>query len=801
MELTRTFSQLSKKNADLAGGKGASLGEMTQAGIPVPPGFVVLSASFEKFIHETGLVQEIDAILDGGTFNHKEVSIVEDASSRIKGLILSRDMPKDIKDDILKNFKELGAKHVAVRSSATAEDGMEHAWAGQLDSFLNTTEHDLLEKVKRCWASLFTPRAIFYRFEKGLHTTKISVAVVVQKMVESEFSGIAFSVHPVTEDYNQLIIEAGFGLGEAIVSGQVTPDSYVVEKHPRHILDINVSTQERALYRSEKVSAEHGSNEWIDVPEPKASSQVLTGKEILELSEIILGIENHYGFPCDIEWAFEKGKFYIVQSRPITTLTKKIGEIEKKNQFNAPELKDFKPEEWDYYGHWKQGLFSAVTWGDCWYPEIVSKMGLETDGTWTITMLGGHYFVKSSERKKIREQISEKILAKDNNFFVNMVNVSDDVFTAGVNVGTFLRDKQPTLENFKKFVDAARRINLVWVMGANHLTEAAEERLQDTVVVEAFPAEKILEITPPVISPLYHRHQELVELKKEVGSMSLEEIKKNKKLLAHFEKQVQKYPWVEVFNFIGEPLTVDRLYEQVTHIDIDKPKKAPLSISPEMKWRADCLNKCGYVKQAAAEYYVMFSERVLPFLGRVADKVGLTYGEMMAVTMAEIEQVLGGELAASELKKRALQRLTGYNYAFISQKDGHTLFTEDSNDIKLLKKMIPRTDENTRELKGAVGNPGKYTGPARIIMNTHDFHKMQAGDVLISTMTTPDFVILMQKAGAIVTNIGGLLCHAAIVSREINKPCVIGTKFATQIFKDGDILEVDADNGIVRILK
>ena len=376
MELLRPFNKLNKSNADLAGGKGASLGEMTQAGIPVPPGFVVLSASFEQFIKETGLVQEIDAIIDAETFNHKEVSLVEAASEKMKGLILSREMPKDIETVIKKAFKELDSKYVAVRSSATAEDGMDHAWAGQLDSFLNTTENDLLEKVKRCWASLFTPRAIFYRFEKGLHTTKISVAVVVQKMVESEFSGIAFSVHPVTEDYNQLIIEAGFGLGEAIVSGQITPDSYVVEKEPRNILDINVSTQERGLYRSEKMSAEHGSNEWINIPEPKASSQVLTKEQILELSGIILGIEKHYGFPCDIEWAFEKGKFYIVQSRPITTLSAKKKD-ENKVESLSLELKDFKPDEWDYYGHWKQGLFSAVTWGDCWYPEIASQMGLE----------------------------------------------------------------------------------------------------------------------------------------------------------------------------------------------------------------------------------------------------------------------------------------------------------------------------------------------------------------------------------------------------------------------------------------
>lgn len=316
MSLTKLFTELGRNDTKIAGGKGASLGEMTQAGISVPPGFVVLTSAFEQFLAETDLKQEIDAILH--TVKHEEMHTVEHASEKIQGLIKHAKMLEDIASVVMAGFDELDAKFVAVRSSATAEDGASAAWAGQLDSFLNTTRETLLEKVQHCWASLFTPRAIFYRFEKGLHGQAISVAVVVQKMVESEVSGIAFSVHPVTEDYNQLIIEAGYGLGEAIVSGQVTPDSYVVEKEPRNILDINISTQTRALYRGDQ-----GGNEWREIAEPKASSQVLTREQILELAELILRIEKHYGFPCDIEWAFEGGKFYIVQSRPITTLAQK----------------------------------------------------------------------------------------------------------------------------------------------------------------------------------------------------------------------------------------------------------------------------------------------------------------------------------------------------------------------------------------------------------------------------------------------------------------------------------------------
>jgi pyruvate, water dikinase len=231
MSYTKPFAELTKHDADTAGGKGASLGEMTRAGIPVPPGFVILTSAFEHFLDVTDLRQEVEANLE--TVDHSAVHTAERASEQIQNLILGAEMPGDIKQEIEATFKELGTEYVAVRSSATAEDGAENAWAGQLDSFLNTTGSTLLENVKKCWASLFTPRAIFYRIEKGLKDSHVSVAVVVQKMVESESSGIAFSVHPVTEDPNQLIIEAGWGLGEAIVSGSITPDSYVVEKETR----------------------------------------------------------------------------------------------------------------------------------------------------------------------------------------------------------------------------------------------------------------------------------------------------------------------------------------------------------------------------------------------------------------------------------------------------------------------------------------------------------------------------------------------------------------------------------------
>ncbi len=309
----KNFSQLNKKSVDEAGGKGASLGEMTQAKIPVPPGIVISAEAFDYFLDLTNLKQDIDAQLS--KVNYDDVNSVDRYSNVIRDVIYDAPMPEELGKEIIKEFKKLKTPFVAVRSSATAEDSSIASWAGELESFLNTTEKTLLENVKKCWSSLFTPRAIFYRKEKDLHNTHVSVAVVIQEMVESEISGIAFTVHPVTQDYNQLLIEAGYGLGEAIVSGSVTPDSYVIDKEGMTIIDINISQQERSIVKCLKEGVK-----WKNINKALQEKQKLDGRQIMELAELCKKIEKHYKFPCDIEWAYKNKTFYITQSRPITTL-------------------------------------------------------------------------------------------------------------------------------------------------------------------------------------------------------------------------------------------------------------------------------------------------------------------------------------------------------------------------------------------------------------------------------------------------------------------------------------------------
>ncbi|NTU99135.1 phosphoenolpyruvate synthase, partial [Candidatus Falkowbacteria bacterium] len=304
----KNFKSISKNDAAIAGGKGASLGEMTQAGLPVPPGFVVLAQSFDDFVEQAGVSAEISSALE--RININDNSTIDAASVKIRDLVLTATIPEKIEKEIEAEFKKLDAALVAVRSSATAEDSSDASWAGELETYLNVTSDNLLESVKKCWSSLFTPRAIFYRIEKGMAKQHVSVAVVVQKMVQSEVSGIAFTVHPVTEDYNQMIIEAGYGLGEAIVGGMITPDSYVVTKDTLKIEDKYISSQEMMIVRSPEGTSEQ------PVPQARQELQKFGDDEIKKLAQTCLNIEKHYGFPCDIEWAYENGSIYITQSRP-----------------------------------------------------------------------------------------------------------------------------------------------------------------------------------------------------------------------------------------------------------------------------------------------------------------------------------------------------------------------------------------------------------------------------------------------------------------------------------------------------
>jgi pyruvate,water dikinase len=838
MDLIKPFKQISKSDTSIAGGKGASLGEMFQAGIPVPDGFVILSTTFDRFIEETDLNVELDAILD--KVRYQDISSVENASEEIKGLILNAKMPKDIAKDIENNFSNLGSKFVAVRSSATSEDSSTAAWAGQLESYLNTTDMDLLENVKKCWASLFTPRAIFYRKEKNLHKSKISVAVVVQKMVDSECSGIAFSVHPVTQDENQIIIEAGFGLGEAIVSGQITPDSYVVEKKPRRIIDKNVIVQERALYRGPK-----GGNEWKNLSKEIGEKQELSDKEILELAEIILRIEKHYGFPCDIEWAREKGKFYIVQSRPITTLENKGIASLKKSESNDPWILAQEIPKMTLL------FFCMVHYMAKWWPKY--KLTDSFDEV-TASFEGTHVkmYCKQSRYSNAAKEVADKIL-KNPSWALKQLYKTESlskkfILNAERLVHLIGSNRKELSAQFKK----TSRYNLesqvfgsafTWLTEARYelvtkrLIEVIQEQIKKTNSKEnpiavfntltksekkshSFNEEMdFLNVIKSIQANSKIKNRFLEDDEEALTQYALEKKDKVSNLICNLHK---KWCWLsygytgpekkvgeyirDLKKAIKEDLNPEEVLRNNKNKDIEFLAKQKEMLE-QLKFDKTQIDLINFIKESSftkdyrkgAVYHGMYCYK--RFFDYISKEIGIDSGSFWHMNPFEIEDLLEKDVKISlqELRKRAEKCVVIYR-----REDVTFLFDKDAK--KVLDAMVLESAQGEEgELKGMPVCMGFVRGKAKLIESTDDLGKMEKGDILVSHITYPNLLPAMKKAAAIVTNIGGVICHAAIIARELNIPCIVGTKFATKKIKDGDEVEVDevevdANKGIVRII-
>ncbi|MFC7204306.1 phosphoenolpyruvate synthase [Haloferax namakaokahaiae] len=300
---------------ELVGGKGASLGELTTAGLPVPPGFVVTANTYRSFIEAAEIDEELFAAMD---IDHEDSAALKQAHETARDLIMNTPMPETVRSEILESYRQIGDgdAFVAVRSSATAEDLPDASFAGQQDTYLNVTEEDLLDRVKACWASLFSERAIYYRNRKGFPHDKVDIAVVVQQMVDAEKSGVMFTRHPSTGE-EQVIIEAAWGLGEAVVSGTVSPDNYVVNRSNGEVETATIADKKTMCIRD----GDSGQTVDMEVPNEKRHARVLDDDEIDRLVELGELVEDHYETPQDVEWAVYDGEVYMLQSRPITTIS------------------------------------------------------------------------------------------------------------------------------------------------------------------------------------------------------------------------------------------------------------------------------------------------------------------------------------------------------------------------------------------------------------------------------------------------------------------------------------------------
>ncbi len=844
MGYIRQFNELDKDDASIAGGKGASLGEMTKANLPIPSGFVIVAQAFEQFLQETDLNVEIDSILH--IVDQEKMHTVESASEQIKELILRAQMPRELGVEIMASFKKLDTSYVAVRSSATSEDSANAAWAGQLDSYLNTTKKTLLENVKRCWASLFTPRAIFYRFEKCLHQEKISVAVIIQKMIASEVSGIAFSVHPVTQDYNQLIIEAGYGLGEAIVSGQITPDSYVVEKEPRRIIDKNLSEQERTLVREEK-----GDNIWIELPKEKSTKQKLSDTQILKLSKLILHIEQHYGFPCDIEWALEDEKFFILQSRPITTLNaSKIPSVGEKLEVNAntnsiqilkrrnedPKA-SVDPLKYFFLENVPGGYPMDVAYINLWHLAGPKLAGFDFDaGSMFLVFEDGHYelFIEKESWFGAAHKILEHILTDDTRVHAWESRIKKwiiDIMKTNKYYSHLdfesLSD-QALFKQLDAIIDFIKRNGKedVEIVTTNYGTNLIAEKLTATLRELGFDAAK----TAPILFrasedfPLLQYEQKIGELallcyRKKITALTDVIAKKDEEMRVAINTLLKKYAWLDA-SIVNPPKSQESVLQDVNSLLVfgaqlekilqEREQEQEAGRNEKAKLVKECLSKASSEQKRIINFaiksaelgrtvvdeimqFIYHSRRVYP---QLAKRISISEIDLRLLLRDEIwEHLLNKKkVTVKEIEER--RRLC---VCFLDNQKVTVYSGQKADQLKHSLSALKQGDNSP--LKGEIAfSKGIVKGRARLVKNHEEMSKVEKGNILVSSRTYPDLLPAMKRSIAIIAELGGLLSHAAIVSRELHIPCLVGVKNAMSKIKDGDLLEVNTEKGTITIL-
>ncbi|HCC04344.1 MAG TPA: hypothetical protein DEP51_05790 [Clostridiales bacterium] len=786
---------------DLVGGKGLNLAKMYQNGFNIPNGFVITSDVFIDFLKQNNVRNTINDLIKN--CNAKIQNELDETSKKIIEILDKCKMSKLIENKIIENFETLNCKYVAVRSSATSEDGKENAWAGTLESFLNVDKNDIIQSVRKCWYSIFKSRALFYRIA-NCDYSDIAVAVVVQKMVQSDISGVAFSINPTNDDNNEIVIEAVFGLGEAIVSGKVTPDMYILNKNNNKIKDKIIKQQKSKLVK------ECNKNKWILVKNEK--KQKLSDNKIIELSNTIKKIEEFYGFPVDVEWGIQDNKIYILQSRPVT---KRID--------NSILNTIIKKGDWQFYVARKYNWFVNNTEIYASQKEYQEKfLGFELS-TQNYLCINGDEYSLDSDFHIFCDKL-DIYFENDINFFENFAKIEFELVEKIKKYLKYIKNKNFEYLNTKEISKEFENFNEIYINSCipgmtrpdDYLIYKLKEELKNSKFDKNDINNIFLKIsTCPNYFPLFYSEEPLDLLK------IAQYAKQGNSISKLIDEHIQKYGWMkgplkfeETF-FIKEDYLkrIDNLLDANIEDKIENIKNVRESndieyenilqnfkFSEKEKKLIKAIRDFIFLRTYITEYsnYLFFEARNTIF-NAISKKVNIAVCDLIMLNDKEILNVLNNNTI---MNKTINDRKEGFAKIWL---DGNikTLFGSEclnlQNEIENNFKNIIDEDRklNKDVISGSIANKGKVRGVARILKLYSDIYKVNKGDILVATMTTPDYVSAMEKAAGFITDEGGITCHAAILSREFNVPCIVGTVNATEQIKDGEIIELDAYKGKV----
>jgi len=835
------------------GGKGASLARLAAAGLPVPPGFHITTAAYHRFVAEHEMQAQILAAVSAA--NPDQPETLEEVSNQIGKLFAQRNMPDEIAEAICRAYTELGGGDapVAVRSSATAEDLPGASFAGQQETYLNIRGAEaLLEAVKKCWASLWTARAIAYRAHQGIKPDSVALAVVVQQLVYADAAGVMFTANPINSKRGEIVINAAWGLGEALVSGAVTPDTLTVEKTTGKIIS-RVTAEKQIM----TVRAETGVRQG-PVPENQKKKVVLNEAQAAGLAKLGLEIEKLYEMPMDIEWTLTAGKFAILQARPITTLLEAPpSELPLEWLLSRPHTIAARLSFVEFMPDAVPPLFATLAVpiatqattkmmaevlefrGEAgYYFEVINNYVYSCLNTRTILQYGVKGILGTSKimryGKARREEVQVNSRAAANKWqqvdlamlpAVELVagvrelfGLTADYFTVAQSGPIPLSTMSEAL--FTRFYNALVKRKsdpgaATFLLGLENLPLQAEQELFDLAQWAQGQADlaDYLRQTPtqfvrgalqadPVPAPL-------------AGQFA-----------ARFAAHLAAFGYVVYDLDFSKPVPAD---DPVPTLDTLKVYLAGQGSNPHTRLRIQAEQRrqaeqtitlrLDPLRRKWFRKLLKSAQDCAPGRENAIADLGLTYPQIRRL-LRELGRrlVAGGALAQPDdvywLEAREVDRLATFldkdepltNYATsVAARQAHLQRARQVTPPPALPEkswfasLMPHKKSAGSSLKGYGASAGQVTAPACVLRGPEDFAQMHPGDVIVAVTTTPAWTPLFAMASAVVTDIGGPLSHSSIVAREYGIPAVMGTGVATRRIHTGQVITVDGSKGFVML--
>jgi phosphohistidine swiveling domain-containing protein len=849
MIFIKQFDQLGSSDIDQAGGKGANLGELAHAGLPVPAGFVVITDAYRTYVAEHHLQDKITALAAASD----DPADYDEASAQIRALFAA-EVSEPLRAEIAEAYGALGEDmSVAVRSSATAEDLPEASFAGQQDTYLNVSGvEDLLAAVRDCWASLWTARAMAYRARQGIDPATVSLAVVVQQMVDAESAGVMFTANPSNGRRDETVISAAWGLGESVVSGSVNTDNIVVRTPDGTVL--SSETADKAVMT---VYADQRTEE-RPVPEDQRKRPVLSEAEAAGLAEYGTRIQNHFGAPQDIEWARANGKFWILQARPITALpeveapaptdwtvpeptamyvrasiveqlpdplsplfadmidgavTRSLqtlfGEILGENVIRDDDVGLPTVNGYAYYQYTRAGIARLMWKMPKAFGALLGGGTLAGQGRWrNYSHPRYRRIVSDWTARDITELSTDEMLAG----VQELVEAAAEYYTA---VQTIIPAAATSEITLTRFYDAVVRTKddppaQIFVLGFDSAPIRAEKSLYDLAtwtrsqqeLAEALltqPAQEFLGRASTSDDPAWHEwHTRFQAHLSAYGHMVYN---------LDFMNQVpadDPVPLLETLRFFVSGKGVDP-YERQRRFAIRREEATAAVLARLDPVRTKAFRRLLHWAESAApvredalaDVGLAWPQvrRMLLEIGRRLQRAGVI-NEPDDVFWLRLSEIDEGRRSLAEQVEQRKQVWRGQLRVTPPQ-----LLPKGAWGDMFRRWMPAASEDQTGDvLKGIGGSMGTVTAPARVLGGPQDFGQMQPGDVLVASITTPAWTSLFAMASGVVTDIGGPLSHSSIVAREYGIPAVLGTAVATRRIRSGQLIRVDGDAGTVRLL-